>query len=214
MIAISGAGSDVARDSCWALTQEERDNLTLDEKNNECRCMGENTLRENSCNFPGLGNYYDEAIDEKDPVKPVEPGPKPEEPVLPEKPAAPGDPNNLVVLQLYLNDLNTYETNVAKLQDEYKEKIEAWQAEQEQYKDQIGTYQEELTQLETKRAIAIGAAESTIENYKEDFGWTFTDKEDREGYLKTLLGAWAVLIILILILFGGTIFMQKRRDVA
>jgi len=79
IVAISGAGSDVARDSCWALPADERDNLTLDEKNSDCICMGDNALREDSCNFPGLGSYYDEAIDTADPLKPVEPGPKPTE---------------------------------------------------------------------------------------------------------------------------------------
>ena len=84
VIGITGAGSDVAADACWNLPKEERDNLTLDEKNKACSCMGENALRESSCNFPGLGDYYNAAIDESDPLKPVEPGPKPAEPVLPD----------------------------------------------------------------------------------------------------------------------------------
>lgn len=213
VIAISGAGSDVARDACWSLPQEERDDLTLDEKNEQCTCMGENALHEDSCNFPGLGEYYDEAIDTSDPIKPVEPGPKPEEPALTEKPLAPENPNNLRALQEYLNALNVYNDEAAILQDEYKEKINAWQDEQEDYKNRIETYQEDLTELEVKRAVSIGAAESTIEKYKDEFGWTFLDKEDRDGYLKTVFGTWAAQIAIILILFAGTVYMQKRRDV-
>jgi ABC-type multidrug transport system ATPase subunit/pSer/pThr/pTyr-binding forkhead associated (FHA) protein len=213
IIAISGAGSDVARDSCWALTKEERDKLTLDEKNRDCICMGDNALRENSCNFPGLGSYYDEAIDTADPVKPAEPGPKPSEPVLPEKPADPSNPNNIRELQTYLNDLNVYNDEVAKLQDDYKEKINAWQDEQDAYKDKLETYQTDLTELKVKRAVAVGAAESTIENYKEDFGWTFVDKNDKASYPKKVFGTWLAQLIIILVLLAGTIFMQKKRDV-
>ena len=35
IIAISGAGSDVARDACWALPNAERDDLTLEQKNSD-----------------------------------------------------------------------------------------------------------------------------------------------------------------------------------
>ena len=213
IVAISGAGSDVARDSCWALPADERDNLTLDEKNSDCICMGDNALHEDSCNFPGLGSYYDEAIDTADPLKPVEPGPKPTEPKLPEKPAYPQNPNDIRQLQAYLNELTVYNDEVAKLQDNYKEEINAWQDEQDAYKDKIETYQTDLTELKVKRAVAVGAAESTIENYKDDFGWTFVDKKDEDNYYKTVLGTWSAQLVIILVLLAGTIFMVKKRDV-
>lgn len=212
-IGLSGAGSDVARDSCWALTEEERDDLTLDERNNDCICMGENALREESCNFPGLGKFYDEAIDEADPVEPEEPGPKPKEPVLPAKPADPANPNSVGDLQAYLSELTAYNDEVSKLQDDYKEEINAWQDEQEDYKDDIQTYQEDLTELEVKRALAIGSAEATIERYKDDYGWTFLDKEDESNYLRTIVNTWIAQLIIILVVFTGTVIMQKRRDV-
>jgi hypothetical protein len=213
IVAISGAGSDVARDSCWALPADERDNLTLDEKNSDCICMGDNALREDSCNFPGLGSYYDEAIDTTDPLKPVEPGTKPTEPTLPEKPADPENPNDIRQLQAYLNELTVYNDEVAVLQDDYKEEIEDWQDEQDAYKDEIENYQTDLTELKVKRAVAVGAAESTIENYKDDFGWTFVDKEDETNYFKTVIGTWSAQLIIILVLLAGTIFMVKKRDV-
>src|SRR5258707_667739 len=72
-IGISGVGSDVAGDACWALPKEEQDKLTLDEKNTKCSCMGENALYADHCNFPGLGKYYTVALDTKDPAKPVDP---------------------------------------------------------------------------------------------------------------------------------------------
>jgi hypothetical protein len=213
IIGISGTGSDVDGDACWNLSEEERDDLTLEEKNEQCDCMGENALREDHCSFPGLGDYYDEAIDQADPIEPKEPGPQPTEPVLPDEPAEPQDPNNLQALQIYLNDLTVYTDEVSELQDEYKDEIDAWQEEQESYKDEMVVYQEELTELEVKRAIAIGAAEASIERYKEDFGWTFMDKDNREKYLGTIFSTWAAQVLIISIIFLGTIFMQKRRDV-
>ena len=213
IVGISGAGSDVARDSCWDLTKAERDDLTLDEKNKQCNCMGENAVRENSCIFPGLGDYYDAAIDEPDPAKPVEPGPKPEEPTLPAEPAQPADPNNLQDLQLYLQQLTTYNDEVSKLQNEYKDRVNAWQQEQEDYKSNIETYQTDLTDLEVSRAIAVGSAESTIERYKDDYGWTFVNKNDRSAYIKRILTTWGAQLVIILVLFIGTIYMQKQRDV-
>jgi len=213
ILAVSGAGSDVARDSCWALPKEQRDKLTLDQKNSTCICMGNNALRENSCNFPGLGSYYDKAIDTADPLKPVEPGAKPAEPTLPAKPASPSNPNDLRALQGYLNDLNVYNDQVAKLQDDYKTKINAWQDQQDTYKNKIETYQTDLTELKVKRAVAVGAAESTIDNYKDNFGWTFVDKQDETGYYKTVFGTWAAQLVIILVLLVGTVYMVKKRDV-
>jgi len=213
-IGLTGTGSDVARDACWALTETERDNLTLDEKNNNCICMGENALHEDSCNFPGLGKFYDAAIDQKDPSRPIEPGSKPEEPVLPQKPADPKNPNSVRDLQAYLDDLNKYGDDVSRLQDNYKERINAWQNEQEHYKDQVEDYQKDLTELKVKRALAIGSAEATIQRYMEDYGWTFLDKENHSNYLGTIIRTWIAQLIIIVVVFTGTVIMQKRRDVA
>jgi hypothetical protein len=213
ILGIGGAGSDVDRDACWDLPKEERDELTLSEKNEQCVCMGKNALHEDSCSFPGLGDFYHEAIDQPDPVKPPEPGPQPKEPVLPEEPAQPENPNNILALQQYLSELTAYNEEVSRLQDEYKEKVNAWQDEQEEYREKIEAWQEELTELEVNRAIAIGSAESAIEAFKDDFDWTFLNKRDREKYLSTIFGTWGAQAIIILVLFAGTVFMQKRRDV-
>jgi len=213
IIGITGVGSDVDKDACWNLTADERDALTLDEKNQQCECMGENALRKDHCDFPGLGDYYNDAIDKTDPLKPVEPGPQPTEPVLPEAPASPQNPNSLRDLQTYVSELTPYNDEVKKLQDDYKTKVDAWQDEQETYKDKLETYQKDLTDLEVKRAIAIGSAEASIERYKKDFGWTFLNKHDREKYLSAIFGTWIAQIIIIIVIFFGTIFMQKRRDV-
>jgi ABC-type multidrug transport system ATPase subunit len=210
MVAISGVGSDVAHDACWALPKEQQDKLTKEEKKSQCTCMGENSLRKNSCNFPGLGKYYTAALDTKDPPKPVEPPPEPEEPVLPKKPDKPG----MRAIQSYLNQLDHYNDEVTRLNDDYKAKVKVYKKQQEDFKDALTKYRIDLTDLEVKRATAVGSAESTIRRFKDQYGWTFVDKKDRPAYLKTLFTTWAAQVFICLVLFAGTVFMQKRQESA
>jgi ABC-type multidrug transport system ATPase subunit/predicted component of type VI protein secretion system len=212
-MALTGVGSDVAGDSCWNLTADERGNLTLDQKNSMCRCMGKNALHEASCNFPGLGKFYDAAIDQPDPAKPVEPGSQPNEPALPPPPNQPADPNNLQLIQKYLADLTAYNDRVSVLQNQYKQEIASWQSQEAAYKTQLENYQKDFTDLEIKRVIATGSAESSIKLYKDQFGWTFVNKEDRAGYLKVMYTTWGAQGVIILLLFAATVFLQKRWDV-
>ena len=109
--------------------------------------MGENALDKDRCNFPGIGDFYDAAIDTEDPIKPVDPGEQPAEPTLPDPPPAVKDPNDLIAMQIYLNELNQYNEEVARLQDAYKEKINDWQDQQEIYKTEIENYQEDAIRV-------------------------------------------------------------------
>jgi ABC transport system ATP-binding/permease protein len=212
-MALTGVGSDVKGDVCWRMTEEERDALTLDEKNATCACMGRNALSEASCNFPGLGKYYDAAIDQPDPAEPAEPGPQPEQPELPPAPEQPADLNNVLLLQQYLADLAAYNDQVAEIQDEYKDEIADWQDQQEDYKTEIEAYQEDFTELEIKRVIATGSAESSIKLYTDQFGWTFVNKDDRAGYLRLMYITWGAQGLIIVLLFAATVLLQKRWDV-
>ena len=73
MVAISGAGSDVAADACWQLPAEERDALSLDEKQARgCTCMGLAALDQATCDFPGLGQFDDPALHEPAPADPTQ----------------------------------------------------------------------------------------------------------------------------------------------
>lgn len=71
MITLTGIGRDIAEDSCWQKTKEERDNLSEAAKKN-CKCLGPNLFK--SCNFPGIKNEYDPAVDQPEPPRPKEPG--------------------------------------------------------------------------------------------------------------------------------------------
>jgi hypothetical protein len=176
--------------------------------------MGKNALHQDSCNFPGLGKFYEAAVDQADPPKPLEPGPQPSEPVLPPPPNQPADPTNVLQLQQYVAALNTYNTDVSVLQNKYKQAIADWQNLQTVYKTQLEKYQTDLTDLTIKRVIATSSAESSIKLYKDQFGWTFVNKNDRAGYLRTMYITWAAQVIITVLLFAATVVLQKRREVA
>lgn len=74
LVSISGAGSDVAADTCWALPEEARNTMSLDDKSDRgCVCMGLNVLNADTCSFPGVGSFYDPVLDEPRPVEPESP---------------------------------------------------------------------------------------------------------------------------------------------
>lgn len=98
ILAITGPGSDVAQDVCWDLTEEEQGLMTRDQKKSSCNCLGVNALKQNSCNFPGLGEAYDPAIDETDPVEPTPAG---------------DDPASQQLFQL---QMSTYQQELAELE--------------------------------------------------------------------------------------------------
>ncbi len=214
VIGISGAGSEVAADSCWIdLTQEERDAMSLDEKNARCDCMGVNALHEDTCGFPGLGDFYKAAIDEPGPVEPQEPGSEPVFPDLPEPPAVPENPTDVLALQVFFKNLEDYNAEVTEIQDTFKADLEVYREEQQAFKDAIEIYQDDLTEHETDKATAVGSAEATIKRFYEDYGWTFVDKADGDAYRGMLFRTWAAQLLIITVLFGGTILIQKSRDV-
>ena len=103
---------------------------------------------------------------------------------------------------------------MAELRREYENELSEFRAEQELYGAQLARYQTELAELEVERATAIGAAESNIRIYFDEYGWTFVDTEDRTAYLGTLLTTWGAQLTIILVLFVGTVIVQKRRDVS
>ena len=213
-IAISGAGSDVAADTCWVdTTTAERKAMTLDQKNSKCKCLGINALHQASCNFPGLGDYYNAAIDTANPVKPADPGPQPASPVFPEAPKAPTNQNDPQAMQAYLKALDDYNKQVTTVRTKWQADLAVYQKKVDDYKTAIQAYQDKLTALETDRATAVGSAESLIKRFYDSYGWTFVNQKDRAAYLGTLVRTWVAQLIIISVLFLGTVIMQRRWDV-
>ncbi len=214
IMAIGGAGSDVDRDVCWDLSPEEQDELTDEQiEDMDCNCSGVNALRESSCNFPGLGEYYDEAIDTPDPVEPLTLRPEPAPLTLPPEPEPPEDSQNPLQVAAYLEELQAYLDEVNARRDAFEAEMDAYRAEADAYQDNMRDYQEELAELEVARASARGSAEARIRIFYDDFGWTFVDKES-DKYPRTLLFTWGAQALIALILFVATIFLQRRWDVA
>jgi hypothetical protein len=93
--------------------------------------MGLNMLKEESCNYPGLGQFYNPAIAEPPPAEPSPFGEPPPEPVLPERPPEPGDQSDSVAMADFFTALQVWEGQASQIQEDYKRQIEAYQAQSE-----------------------------------------------------------------------------------
>lgn len=214
LMSISGAASDVAADVCWQLPEEIRKAMTLADKNaHNCRCMGVNVLNPNSCNYPGVGIFYHPAIDEPEPTAPPALGDPPAEPVLPERPIEPANQSDSIAMAEFFAQLKGWEENVNQIQTDYKRSVEAYQAQGEVFKAETIAYQEALANWQIARVSAVEPAEGLISQFYDDFGWTIVNKEDRSAYFVKIFSTWFAQALIILVLFGAILFLQKRKDV-
>jgi hypothetical protein len=214
LMSITGPGSDLAADICWALPADVRNAMTLEDKSAyNCRCMGLSMLKEESCNFPGLGSFYNPAVDQPRPVEPAPLPPPPAEPVLPEKPVQPLDQSDNVAMAEFFQKLQEWETQVNAIQADYKQQITAYQAQSEVYKNEVITYQTELAAWQVGQGSAVSPAEFAVNKYYNDLGWTAVDKENSSAYWGKVFNTWLVQSFIILLLFGAILYLQKRKDV-
>jgi hypothetical protein len=214
LMSISGAGSDVAADVCWSLPPDVRAAMTEEDKQNYgCRCMGLNMLNEDSCNYPGLGVFYNPAIAEPPPDPPPPFGEPPPEPVLPERPLEPGDQSDSVAMADFFSALQVWEGRASQVQADYKRQIEAYQAQSEVYKSEVITYQTELAEWQIAQASAVTPAESVVDQFYKNFPWIYVDKEDSGTYWAKITKTWLVQSLIIAVLFVTILFLQKRKDV-
>ncbi len=213
MMGITGVGSDIAADPCWDLSEELRSAMTIDSRSTQCKCMGLNLLHRESCEFPGLGVFYNEAVDEPPPVEPAELREPPPEPVLPTPPPEPEDQTDNVAMAAYFSELKEYQETVDRIQSGYKAQVDAYQAEADIYAAEVAAYQKDRFNWEINRAAAIKPAEASIELAVKVFDWAFINKEDRSQYWFRLGVAWSAQVVIIGILFFGILLMMKRKDV-
>jgi hypothetical protein len=213
LMGITGPGTDVDADPCWKLEPELREAMTADDKENlGCRCMGTNIFDPESCYFPGLGQFYNPAVDADPPEEPPPLGDPPPEPEIPEPPESPADQSDQIAVTAYLVALGDYQEEVNLIQDQYKADIEAYQAKGDIYKAEVTAYQTELAQWGIDRMSAISTAEGLIDTFNEDFGWTFVNKENTLDYFQRIGRTWLAQGIIILVMFGITLFLIKRKD--
>jgi len=214
LMSITGPGSDIAADICWALPADVREAMTMEDKQaNNCRCLGINTLKEDSCNFPGIGKYYNPAVDEPPPDPPVALGEPPPEPVIPERPEQPLDQSDNVAMAEFFQLLQQWETQATAIQEDYKKQIEAYQARSEVYKGEASAYGEAFGKWQAARGAAIVPAEVSVAAFYKNLSWTIVDKGDSAAYWSKITFTWLVQSVIILILFVAILFLQKRKDV-
>jgi len=214
LMSITGPGSDLAADKCWELPPDVRASMTLEDKKvNGCNCMGLNMLKEDSCNFPGLGKFYDPAVDQPQPIEPAPLEAPPAEPVIPERPVQPLDQSDAVAMAKFFEDLQKWEADATAIQTDYKTQIEAYQAKSEVYKSEIITYQQSYAAWQVGQGSAVSPAEFAVGKYYNDLKWTVVNKNDTGAYLAKLTKDWMVQFFIILILFVAILVLQKRKDV-
>jgi hypothetical protein len=214
LMSISGAGSDVAADVCWDLPGDVRKSMTIEDKlNYGCTCMGVKMLEQESCDYPGLGLFYNPAVADPPPVEPDPLPPPPPEPVLPERPEEPTDQSDTVAMADFFTALQAWEVQATQVQEDYKKQIEAYQAQSEVYKSEIITYQTELINWQIGQASAVTPAEAVIEQFYTSFDWIHVDKNDSKAYWAKITKTWAIQSGIILILFVAILFLQKRKDI-
>jgi len=210
LMSITGPGSDVAADQCWALPEDVRASMTIDQKvENNCQCLGPNMLKQESCNHPGLGQFYNPAIDGPPPVEPAPLGDPPPEPIIPERPEQPVDESDTVAMAEFFTALQEWEVQATAIQEEYKNQIEDFQARAKVYEAEKVAYETARVELQ----VAVAPAEGIVKTFYDGVSWAYVNKENRAAYFAKITNAWLVQIFICLILFGAILFLQKRKDV-
>jgi hypothetical protein len=214
VVGIVGVGSDIAADQCWKLDEDLRDVMTLEQKEqNGCRCMGAAIFKPGSCNFPGIGQFYDEALDQPPPAEPPELGAEPPRPTFPPRPEKPADLTDQVAIVGFLNALDAYMQDVDLIQAEYEGQIEVYKAKADQFEAEMAKYQEEKVSYDIKRNGAVKSAEGLMNGVTEKFGWAWINKSDPSIFWPWLFRTWGAQIVLTVIYFVIILFLIKRKDV-
>jgi len=214
-IGITGIGSDVAADPCWKLNKEIQDGMTLEQKEeNGCNCMGVAIYKPNSCNFPGVGSYYEPEIDQPAPLEPPALREKPPEPVVPSAPEPPENQYDQVAVAQYMNALQSYQDGVTRIQDDYRNQMKLYEAEAKVYQAEMVKYQEALSKYEIARNSAVKGAEGLIESVTEEFGWAWVNKNNPQEFWPWLTRTWVAQGVLIGVYFIIILFLIKKKDVA
>jgi len=118
-----------------------------------------------------------------------------------------------VAMADFFIQLQAWETEATAIQEDYKKQIEAYQDQADVYKSEAIAYQQELIEWQIGQASAVTAAEGVVLTFKTGFGWTYVDKENGPAYWGKIIFTWLVQSGIIMILFIGILFLQKRKDV-
>jgi hypothetical protein len=210
---LTGIGSDVASDPCWKLSEDERDLMSLEQKTAfGCRCMGLAVFDPNSCNFPGVGQFYTTEIDQSAPVEPAALGPEPTEPVIPPAPEPPADQNDQIATVQYMNALNSYQDEVQVIQNQFRSEMDLYRSQADLYTAQIKDYQTAKISYDAARYIAVSSAEVLIKRNIDMMGWAFVNTRDIKNLITWITKTWIAQFIIISVYFVLILVLIKRKD--
>jgi ABC-type multidrug transport system ATPase subunit/pSer/pThr/pTyr-binding forkhead associated (FHA) protein len=210
---LTGMGADVAADPCWKLTETERDQMTLEQKEIfGCKCMGVAIFNPDSCNFPGVGQFYTMELDQLAPIEPAALGAEPSEPVIPPAPDPPADQNDKVAMVQYMNALQSYQDEVKLLQDQFRTEMDLYRSQADLYTAQMKDYQTAKVSYESARDTAIRSAESLIEANIDVMGWAFVNTKDNATLIPWVTQTWTAQLIIISVYLMLILVFIKRKD--
>jgi len=212
-VGLTGMGADVAADPCWKLSEDERELMTLEQKAAfGCKCMGVAIFDPNSCNFPGLGQFYKAEVDQPAPIEPAELGPEPAEPVIPPAPEPPADQNDKVAMVQYMNALQSYQDDVKILQDQFRSEMDLYRSQADLYTAQMEEYQTAKVTYDARRKTAITSAEALIDGSIEVMGWAFVNTRDTDTLITWVVKTWTAQLVIIGVYFALILVFIKRKD--
>jgi hypothetical protein len=243
LVRISGIGEDVVNDPCWQLPDNERNDLTQEDKDAlGCRCMGIQMFEQ--CYFPGIQNpdFYDEEtrqqLAEEEPEKPPTPTPYPTFTPYPTltpfatltpyptltPPPQPSSPQEQQAYQDTLREQgNLYEDLRLEQGDEYQRLREDQGDEYTILREDQGDAYQDLREAQGEEF------QDESEAWGEDLREWESEREKAvqgaEGMIDSIYGdykpafeanvemSWLALAIISVVVLGLTMVFQKRKDV-
>jgi hypothetical protein len=212
-LSTTGIGSDLAADICYELPEDVREAMSVEEATDRCNCMGINVVREDSCYFPGIGNYYVDEIDQPEPIQPDSLRDKPADPQIPPEPDQPPDQSDAVAMAQYSEAMGNWRDEVEQIQDAFKAEMRAYERDAELYQAEMENYHAEYTTWKSKREGIANQAVKTLAKIDEEYSWAFVNKEDTQAYQTKIITSWIAQGLISGVLILGVLWMVKRKDV-
>ena len=163
-------GSDVAADACWLIPEEQRAELTDDYKESNCNCMGTSVFDPAQCDFPGIGDFYSDAINQPEPQEPAPLREQPARPEFPPEPVQPADQSDSVAMAEYFEEASKAHGDVIAKEvsnwclGEVSRIINAGGIDIEAFREKVGPDRLAALIQSSHGAINIATAKSVLED--------------------------------------------------
>ena len=99
------------------------------------------------------------------------------------------------------------------LQAQAEDNFARYESELGLYQAEVVSYQGAMIDRQAAEAAAVQPAEATLAIFSRDLRWAFVDRDDPGAFWPFLFRTWGAQLLVIMILFGGILFLQKRKDV-